>query len=172
MSTELSFIIDPGGDASRPGLNLQVFPSGEDPLGDDGLAISTTRAANNELVPGDFDFRYTFEFDCVLTVENYGKLEALLRLLKRRVNQLGQWEIVLYNLAQPFSENAQSRSRYIVPGTSLISQEDMGSGWFFFEYWVAIQGNLSITSKRRRGGHYEISLAFEEGTFLSQAMEA
>lgn len=168
---DLSYIIDPAGDASRPGINLQVFPSGETPLDNDGVDLATTRLANNELAAGDFNFRYEFDFDTVLTLQNYGKLEGLIKLLRSRVNSLGQWEVVLYNLAEPFSEISTSRSRYMVPGTTVITQENLGDGMYYWEYWVAIQGALSIRNKKRYGAHYETTLEFTEGTLLTSTME-
>jgi hypothetical protein len=167
----LSYVIDPGGDYARPGINIQVFPSGQEPLEQESIGAVTSRLSNNELAAGNFDFRYEFSFDCVLSLANYNKLDATIRLLQNRVNSLDQWEIVLYNFAQPFTEVSTERSRYLAPGTSVITQEDLGGGFYFWEYWVAIQGSLSITSKQRKGGCYEVTLEFVEGTLLTSAME-
>lgn len=170
--TTLSYIIDPGGDSNRPGINLQVFPSGDNPLEIEDQGLEVTRLANNELAPADFDFRYELAFETVISTLNYKRLSAVLHKLQNRVGELGQWEIVLYNLAEPFSEFAPARTRYMVPGTTVITQQDMGNGEFYWEYWVAIQGSLIVTEKRQYGAHQKLTLEFTEGTLLTAGMES
>jgi hypothetical protein len=167
----LSYIIDPGGAYDRPGINLQVFPDGDNALGAESLGINFQRLANNELAPADYDFRYKFSFDATMDSLKFHKLNGLLNLLQENANNLGQWEVVLYNLAEPFSEIGQSRSRYKVPSTAVITQEDLGDGFYFWQYWVAIQGSLKITKSQKYGGHFKVNLQFSEGTFLGSNLE-
>lgn len=168
---DLSYVIDPGGDPSRAGINLRVFPSGQTPLEQDGVGTVSERLANNELAPFNLEYRYEFTFEAVVTMADFGKLRATIQLLQERANQLGQWELVIYNFAEPFTEVGPGRTRYLAPGTSVITQEDLGDGQFYWEYFVALQGGLQLLSSRQYGSHMEVSLGFTEGTVLEASLE-
>jgi hypothetical protein len=81
------------------------------------------------------------------------------------------WEILIYNLAKPYSEVALTRSRYIVPGTPVINQIDVGNSYFRWVYWVAVQGELQINKATQKGVFFECDLSFFESTKLTSDLE-
>ncbi len=169
---DLSFIIDPGGiPGVREEINLQVFPSSEDipqfqPYGSEGQRLS-----NDSLSSGGTKNLYEFQTTVTLEREEFTKLQSLLLWNQNRRQQNLPWEVVIYNLVQPFVEVAPSRSRLIIPETTVIDDEDLGLGLKRWEYWVAIQGSL-VGSFQQVGTLYIASLAFREGTFLGSDLES
>lgn len=172
VDTRLSYIIDPGGIAGiRPGINLRVFPSGNQPH----TAVYTpdvrSRTANSNLVIGEYNDLQDFETTFSLTGTDFAKMMSLDTYTKRRFNQRLNSEIVVYNLVQPYSEIAATRTRFKVPATDVIESVSLGSGLFRLTYWVAIQGTFQW-SYVQKGSIYECQFKFQEGTQLTASMES
>lgn len=167
----LSLIIDPGGiPGGRPGINLRVYPSGEVPIKSEYRQESVGRTANAKLVQGGLgdlqDFSCTFH----LAGPEFQSLYGLDIATKTGNRQRTNSEIVVYNLVQPFTEIVTARTRYKVPGTSLIESVSLGGGYTRFSYWIAIQGTFEWTYKQK-GSLYECEFKFTEGTKLTSTME-
>ena len=166
---DLSLIIDPGGSGTRPGINLQVFPSDDlpsfQPMGTTGERLS-----NSSLSSGGFENLYEFETKAYLSGLDRDKLESVL-IYNQNQRLLGNdWEIVIYNLTRPFVEIGTARSRFRVPGTENLTQTNIGQGLFRWAYWIAIQGSLEATFNQR-GSLFETTLVFREGTKLTTDQE-
>lgn len=170
-TTDLSLIIDPGGTGDRPGINLRVYPAGEQPLEYAGSSDTLRRTTNRNLAAGGYDDLQNFSFEIVLSTPDFIALNGLLNWSQQQKAKRSDWEIVLYNLAEPYSELALTRNRFKVPGTPLIDQQSIGGNYFNFTYWIAIQGSLQLTSKQQTGDMWRLSLTFEEGTKLTATME-
>lgn len=168
---DLSLVLDPGGIAGvRDGINLQVFPSGNTPLSWQVKGVAPRRTANEKLVASSWKTQLDFSTQFHLNAEQYASLQALIDYNNTAASELGQFETVIYNLVEPFAEIAETRSRYIVPGTSVISQTAAGGSLFRWVYWVAVQGNIQITTEQE-GCFYRVDMDFTEGTRLSSALE-
>lgn len=170
---DLSLVIDPGGIAGiRPGINLLIEPSGNHPLESIEDGVNPERLANGNLSLGGFEERLEFECEAYLELGDYYKLKGLLNYMENARATGGPWEIVIYNLCDPFVEESASRSRFIVPSTSVISQELIAANPDIYRwvYWIAVQGGLSMDSVRV-GDFYKVNLSFIEGTKLTSDME-
>lgn len=169
---DLSLVIDPGGVAGvRDGINLQVFPSGSTPLKWQTKGVPVRRTANERLVASSWKTQLDFSTDFFLGAEDYADLQSLIDYNRAAASELGEFEVVVYNLVEPFSEIAEARTRFMVPGTSVISQIAFGGSLYRWTYWVAVQGNIEITTEQH-GSFYQVSMEFTEGTRLTSAMEA
>lgn len=162
---DLSIIIDPGGSPTgRPGINLQVFPDGPEPLRWPQMGPQATRLANQQLSGGGFNELLEFSWTATLSESSYYQLKALVGWMQLAKSRLENWEVVIYNLAEQFVEVGPARTRLAVPSTPIASQV-LTSGWTQWTYWVALQGNL-IISPRRAGKFYQVEFQFVEGTKL------
>lgn len=169
-STDLSLVIDPGGIAGvRDGINLQVFPCGDEPLQWRTKGVAPRRTANSRLVASSWPSFLEFETEFALDATQLARLQALVDFNVNSASQLSTFEVVVYNLVEPFSELAPARTRFKVPGTNVITTESFGS-LTRYTYWVAIQGNIQITY-RQQGTLFLVSLDFTEGTRLTASME-
>ena len=168
---DLSYIIDPGGvPGGRPGINVQVFASGNEPTTWQPLGPDTERLVNANLSAGGFNELMEFSWTSVVNESVYNKLRALSTAIQTAKSASQQWEVVVYNLAEQFNEISNTgRSRFRVP-TTPIEQTSLGSGWIQWKYWVAVQGNL-IIQPRRVGSLYEVNFEFQEGLKLVPSME-
>ena len=169
-TTDLSIIIDPGGTPPRPGINLQVFPSGAQPL-QPVISNPPSRTSSAALLAGGYADIQEFSFDATLEYQDFMRLKAVLDWQDQSRRDLTPFEVLIYNLTEPFSELTTSRTRFIVPGTSIISQEDYGGGYFNFIYWVALQGVLVLEKSDQKGQCFEVTLSFFEGTKLLSSDE-
>lgn len=170
MTTELSLIIDPAGIAGmRDGINLQVFPSGENPLIATDSEISLQRTANNSLLANSTRPVINFDTRFVLEQPDFNSLKGLYDYNMNASAGLNPFEIVIYNLVEPFSEIATARTRYRVPDTSNI-EEIVGTYATKFTYWVALQGVFNM-DWRQVGRLFEVNFSFKEGTKLTSSME-
>lgn len=170
-TTDLSIIVDPGGiPGVRPGINLQVFPSGET-IGDFGpTGTQAERLASGSLSSGGFKKLIEFSTSFYLTGGDFDRFYSLMQF-NQNARELGQpWETVLYLLNQPFSEIGSQRTRFKVPGTDIIRAVTFGSGLIHFTYWVAVQGAL-VMNYQQEGEFFNCAITFQEGTFLSSDME-
>jgi hypothetical protein len=168
---DLSLVIDPAGvPGVRPGINLQVFPSG-DSIGDFGpVGTQAERLASGSLSSGGFKQLYEFSTSFYLNGEDFDKLYSLMAF-NQNARELGRpWEIVIYNLVRPFSEIRASRSRFKVPGTDVIRSVTFGSGLMEFTYWVCVQGSM-VMNWQQEGSFYNCAISFQEGTFLGSELE-
>jgi hypothetical protein len=172
--TDLSFIIDPGGlPGVRPGINLQVFPDGNVPLTlNTSESDSSSRSANGRLLSGGYSEFYSFSFEAMVTAAEYQKLKALYRWSLSRREQSLSFEIVIYQLAEPFTELSATRTRYKVPGTNVISQVALDGSPVVYEwcYWIALQGMLKVTGEQV-GECYRCKFDFVEGSKLLSSQE-
>jgi len=169
-TTDLSLIIDPGGTTERPGINLQVFPSGDEPILNT-FEGAVQRTASGALLAGGFSDIIEFSIDTVLTASDYRALNALLTWSQQAKKTLQAFEVVIYNLIEPYSELGTARTRYLVPGTAVLDQEELQTGYYRWTYWIALQGLLYFDSVQQVGGCYQCTLSFQEGTKLTQAAE-
>lgn len=169
-TTDLSLIIDPAGTIERPGINLQVFPSGGAPI-DEGFEGAVGRTASGALLAGGFADITEFSIETVLEAADYRKLNALLTWSQQSKQTLNPFEIVIYNLIEPYNELGAARSRYLVPGTVVLDQIELQTNYFQWTYWVALQGLLYFDSVQQIGACYKCTLSFQEGTKLTSAME-
>jgi hypothetical protein len=169
--SDLSLIIDPGGTGDRPGINLQVFPSGSEPLNSRFNVGEPTYTTNRQIAAKGFDDKQDFTFSVKLELSDYYKLESLVHWSAAQKDARSDWEILIYNLAKPYSEVALTRSRYIVPGTPVINQIDVGNSYFRWVYWVAVQGELQINKATQKGVFFECDLSFYESTKLTSDLE-
>lgn len=163
----LSLIIDPGGEAGvRDGLNLEVFPES---MTETREKLVQSRTANSALVISSRGALIDLEWVSLLTQEEFDKIDALVDYNVTRASQGFTTELVVYNLFQPYSEIAPTRSRFIVPGTSVITADSLGSV-MRLKYYVAMQGTLETTWERT-GDCFLVSFTFTEGTRLTSSME-
>jgi hypothetical protein len=169
-TTDLSLVIDPGGSLDRPGINLQVFPSGSSPI-DQSFEGAVGRSGAGALVAGGFADITEFTINTVLTASDYRALNALLTWSQQSKKSLNPFEIVVYNLIEPYSELGATRSRYLVPGTIVLDQTELQTDYYQWTYWVALQGLLYFDSVTQMGACYQCQLSFQEGTKLTQSME-
>lgn len=169
-TTDLSLIIDPGGTTERPGINLQIFPSGQAPI-DESFEGGASRTASGALLAGGFADITEFSIEIVLEAADYRKLNALLTWSQQSKQTLNPFEIVIYNLIEPYTELGTTRTRYLVPGTTILDQIELSTGYYQWTYWVALQGLLYFDSVQQVGPCYKCVLNFQEGTKLTQAME-
>lgn len=168
---DLSLILDPGGIPSvREGINLRVYPSGDSLPEFQPFGTQATRLSNNSLSSGGFDNRYEFSTEVTLDLTDFNKLFSLLQWNQNQRNLNRPWETVVYNLVQPFTEISAQRTRFKVPGTSILEEQPLSFGLKRWTYWVAIQGSL-VGTYTQVGSLYLVGLAFQEGTFLSSSME-
>jgi hypothetical protein len=168
---DLSLVIDPGGISGiRPGINLQVFPSGDSVADFQPYGTQAERLSNSALSSGGFENLYEFSTSFHLDKTEFNKLFSLLQWNQNERLNGRPWEVIIYNFVQPFTEMASSRSRYKVPGTSVITQTSLGLGLFQWEYWVAIQGSV-VANYVQVGSKYQVSMGFQEGTKLTASME-
>lgn len=169
--TDLSIIIDPAGIPDiRDGINLQVFPSGDIPLVWERKGIEPRRSANERLIAKSWRTQLNFSTSFLLEAEQYADLQSLVDFNNTSASQLGQFETVIYNLVEPFTELSPTRTRFKVPDTDVISQIAKGEGLFRWTYWVATQGNIQIETQQK-GCKYAINMIFTEGTRLLAEME-
>jgi hypothetical protein len=162
---DLSIIIDPGGSPSgRPGINLQVFPDGPEPLSWPELGPQANRLANQKLSGGGFNELLEFGWSATVSESTYYQLRHLSGWMLAAKSRLENWEVVIYNLAEQFVEVGPARTRRAVPSTP-ISSTVLATGWTEWRYWVVLQGNLLITP-RRFGSLYTVDFQFIEGTKL------
>lgn len=167
MSNELSLIIDPGGvPGLRPGINLRVFPAGESPGQYQSVGVEAERLSNSGLSSGGFEDLYTINTEFYLDGAEFSSFMSLMRFNKNRRTAGLSWETVVYDLVTPFTEFSASRTRLIVPGTSVIEQVALGNGLFRWTYWVALQGAIAAEWSQV-GNKYRVSFNFQEGTFLA-----
>jgi len=167
---DLSIVLDPGGvPGGRPGINLPVYPSGQEPIRWSSLGPDIQRLSNANLSAGGFSELMEFGWTATLEEADYNKLKALIVAIQQTKSQLKQWEVVIYNLTEPFVELGLARSRFRVPGTT-IDTIDMGNGWLQYSYYLALQGSLSITP-RRVGAYYVCDFEFVEGLKLTKEIE-
>lgn len=169
-TTDLSLIIDPGGAVDRPGINLQIFPSGQAPI-DESFEGAVGRTAAGALLAGGFSDITEFSIETVLAASDFRTLNALLTWSQQAKRTLTPFEIVIYNLIQPYDELGATRTRYLVPGTTVIAQTELQTGYYQWTYWVALQGLLYFDSVQQVGNCYQCTLSFQEGTKLTQSME-
>lgn len=171
-SNDLSIIIDPGGvDGIRPGINVKVYPDGSTPLSYGSTSSGSERVANANLKKGGFNERLEFNWNSTVIESQYKKIMALNSFNIKAKAALEPWEVVLYNLADTYSEISEFRTRYKVPDTTVIQQVDLGMNLYLWEYYVAIQGALSISDIQRKGKLYRLTFNFKEGTKLLKDME-
>lgn len=170
-NTDLSLVLDPGGiEGVREGINLRVYPSGDSIGNFQPVGIQAERLANGSLSSGGFGNLYEFSTSFYLTGEDFDKLYSLLAY-NQNARELGQpWEIVIYNLVRPFTEISSSRTRFMVPGTSVIREVSMGNGLTSFTYWVALQGAM-VANWVQQGEYFEVAMSFQEGTKLGSEIE-
>ena len=165
--TDLRMILDPGGSSGRPGFNIVTFPSGQVPL---QVSTKTTldRVINSALVATGFPTLYEYQWISAATdLETQNKLAGLDWHIKNGQMRRTSWEIVIYNLSEPFTEVGTARKRYRVPGTTNIAEISLGSGLFQFTYWIALQGYLTMVKE----SFHTYRFGFQEGTYLTSAME-
>jgi len=167
-TTDLSLVLDPGGiPGVRPGINLQVFPA-SDPISLEwGGTVS--RLGNSNLSSAGIEERYEFTTKFFLKGLDFYKFRSLLAFNEQAKVNGDPFEIVIYNLYEPYSEISPVRTRFIVPGTSPIEEEPMGST-IRWTYWVALQGHIQANTALK-GNFQEIEMTFTEGTKLTAAME-
>ena len=167
---DLAYIIDPGGiPGGRPGINLLVKPDGNEPLTWPSLGPDSLRLPNSNLSAGGFNELMEFSWSSTLDAESYAKLRGLNSAILAAKSQLQQWEVVIYNLVEPFYELSQARTRFAVPGTP-IEQTAAGNGWINWKYWIAVQGSLTV-EPRQAGSLYQVNFEFTEGLKLVPSME-
>lgn len=167
----LSLVIDPGGTPNRPGLNLRVFPSGDKPLKVTSQEWNVERTANKSIILGSLPAVYDFECQVSLKTHDYSRLRGLVDLLSSEASQYRSPEVVIYNLAEPFTEVSLERTRYRVPGTTNVWNEVLSGGYIRRVYWVALQGVLQLETDGQQGDIWECQLTFTEGTKLTRSME-
>lgn len=166
-SNDLSLIIDPGGISGiREGINLRVYPSGSNPGQFQPVGPDAERLSNSGLSAGGFDYLYEFETTVHLKPDEFQKLRSLLAWNENRRIQNQPWEVVIYNLVEPFSEISQTQTRLKVPDTNILKQVPESFGLTYYEYWVAIQGALRATYTQE-GECWKVELTFKEGTRLT-----
>lgn len=168
-TTDLSIIIDPGGIPDiRPGINLQVFPSGSTPLQRDSETLPTL-TANQALAFGGFDDIQQFTFEAYLTATQFNSVQSLDSYNKSAKRSGDPFEVVIYNLVEPYTETVANRTRFKVPGTDILEETDLGT-LTKFTYWIALQGYLGVNWEQY-GILYKTTFTFLEGTRLTSAME-
>jgi len=153
----------------RDGINLQVFPSGENPLNSTDSDIAIQRTANNSLLANTTRPVINFNTKFVLEQPDFNSLKGLYDYNMNASAGLSPFEIVIYNLVEPYSEIATARTRYRVPDTDNI-EEIVGTYATKFTYWVALQGVFNINWEQK-GRLFVVDFRFEEGTKLTSSME-
>lgn len=171
--SDLSIIIDPGGiQGIRPGINIQVFPQ-DTPMDPQNRGTDADRLANSNLTTGGLGTLFDISWTSTLSESLYYPMSGLLNYTKQaRVN--GEpWEVVIYQLVEPFVEESVNRTRYKVPNTDVISEEviDATTGLKRWVYWIALQGALEVQTQRT-GSCFKCTFNFKEGTLLTASMEA
>lgn len=157
----LSLVIDP------TGINLRVFPNGDSPIRLARPDFNNQRSANGNLIVGGQSEYYDFECDFFL--QDGSEFEQLRGLYSQKwaLRSKGlPFETVIYNLAEPFSEIAVSPTRLRVPGTNIISTEEITTSLDLFTYWIALQGVWDI-EYQLVGDGYLVKFNFVEGTKLT-----
>jgi hypothetical protein len=163
---DLSLIIDPGGIAGvRDGINTQVFPVNFDETREKPVR---GRTANSQLIVSSRGQFRDLTWRSLLSESEHRLVDSVVSFNIARVAQGFTSEVVIYDLFAPFSEQADNRTRFIVPGTSVIEQVvGTTTRW---SYYVAMQGQLD-TEWTKCGSGYWYDFNFVEGTFLSSSME-
>lgn len=163
--SKLSYLIDPAGDGIIQGANLLVYPDGVAPYVPLEDQVSTSRTFNGGIYYGSIYPQLSYSLEATLTADEFNRLYSLINYLKDKAYKGLNGEVVVYNLAQPFSEVGTVRTRKAVPSTP-ITEENLGSAKRF-TYWIAQQGLLSLPSFYRYGNLYKVSLNFLEGSILT-----
>lgn len=168
-NNDLSIIIDPGGVIGvRDGINIQAFITAPITLRPDPLSIR--RTSNGNLLAKTSTRKYNFTTEFYLDQPEYLALRALYEYSLIQSSNAQPFEIVVYMLAEPFSEIVPERTRYMVPGTSVVNTTDMTNGLFEITYYIAVQGAFNMASERE-GTKYKINFTFDEGFKLTSDLE-
>lgn len=171
-SNDLSVVIDPGGiDGVRPGINEITYPDGDTPINWKNIGTKGERIANASLKAGGFDERLVFNWSATVDQNQYDRILALISYNEKAKAALKPWQVVVYNLAQPYTEISESRNRYKVPSTSILEQTDLGNNMYLWKYYIALQGSLYLSNIKRLGKLYNLTFDFVEGIKLTKEME-
>jgi|694.fasta_scaffold119887_3 hypothetical protein len=156
---DLRIILDPGGSEGREGFNIAVYPNGTTPLTVE-QSSGLERKINGGLIATGFPDRLKYSWTSLVPdPADRRRLQALENWIKEAQMNRAQWEIVIYQLAEPYSEPGPNKTRYQVPGTTDLAQVDGFNG---ITYWIALQGFLTFAKEN----FYTYRFTFQEGTKL------
>lgn len=158
--SDLRIILDPGGSEGREGFNITVYPNGTTPLIVE-QSSSLERKINAGLIATSFPDRLKYTWTSIVpNPVDRRKLQALDNWIREAQMTGREWEIVIYQLAEPYSEAGPNKTRYQVPGTDDLDQIE---GFDGITYWIALQGFLTLTKE----SFYSYRFTFQEGTKLT-----
>ena len=153
------YLIDP------TGINLPAEPiSGTVTDLSEGLANGGTTVFGRTVF-GASDRRYSFQFDCSLTQDQYDALQGLYSLL---LKDEGEREIIVYNLYSRVSDTGTAPERSAVPAT-LVESTAYGV-LTRFTYYPILQGFIEVLDATLGGAcgdageRWRVTIKFTEGT--------
>lgn len=163
-----SYVIDPGG---IPGFKLPtnvLLRPNSNPTYRSQSTENLTTYGSIYLAGVD---RIIIDIPAFLTETDFYKLRALDTYISNAKENNTPYEIVVYDLYMPYTEESVERSRYAVPDTSIV--EIPLDGLSRYVYYTALQGVINIKKDtiRRVGSHYFFTLVFTEGTILYASNE-
>lgn len=164
--TDLAVLIDP------TGINLPTYPAGEAPISYNASSATPNRTASGVIAAASLGDIQELSWECYINEAEFALAKSLNMKIEEAQRTFNNFEVVIYNLTEPFSEIGAARTRYKIPGTDIITQEDLGGGNYLWTYWIASQGLLTMTNVERMGELYKIKYDFYEGTKLTASMEA
>jgi hypothetical protein len=151
MMTERYVLLDP------TGISLPLVPTTPIDLGAGALTSSSTTVTGGR-VTGAAEALYELTFDCMLSQDEWNRLDSLARWQQTAGRET---ELVLYYLFDKHSDYGP-QTRESVPDLPITSENGTIS------YYPVIQGDIeatgTIAGRGNSGPHYRVTFTFLEGT--------